>query len=283
LLKNVLAMTTRALVCLLMLSACGDAGGSAMPDANSPTDIPFGTTAIVVVVNPTINDANAKTGLPAPGNVVSGVTLTTDDNVSATTGADGIAVLAPVTAGTRTIAVSGAVAGGTFTVMVADKTLREVALATDTGSAQVMVNVDYKADQAFEVSPTMSSAEVNDILAVSDRVVFFKGGAYVGDLTFGGSRVTLFGEGVLGGNVSLQGNMTVTGSDSRIRGTHITGSLTIPASKVALSFSRVDGAVMSEGSDGMLLANALCGTETITGSGTIVVGNRGAAPITACP
>ncbi len=275
-------MTTRAVLCLSLLAACGDDGGGS-PDANNPTDVPFGTTAIVVVVNPTINDANAKAGIAAPGSVASGVTLTTDDNISATTGADGIAVLAPVTAGTRTITVSGSVNGGTFTVMVADKTLREVALATDDGRAQVMVNVDYKADQAFEVSPTMSNAEVNDVLAVSDRVVFFKGGNYVGDLTFAGSRVTLFGEGVLGGNVSLDGNMTVTGSDSRIRGAHITGSLTIPASKVGLSFSRVDGTVTSEGSDGMLLANALCGTEVVTGSGTIVVGNRGAAPITACP
>lgn len=275
-------MTSRTLLCLFILSACGDDGGGT-PDANSPTDVPFGTTAIVVVVNPTINDANAETGLPVPGDVVSGVTLTTDDNVSATTGADGIAVLAPVTAGTRTITVSGAVSGGTFTIMVADKTLREVALATDNGRADVMVNLDYKADQAFEVSPTMTNAEVNDVLAVSDRVVFFKGGTYSGDLTFGGSRVTLFGEGVLGGNVLLDGNVTVTGSDSRIRGAHITGSLTIPASKVGLSFSRVDGALTSEGSDGMLLANALCGSETVTGSGTVALGNRGAAPTTTCP
>ncbi len=277
-------MDSRAWLCFFILSACGDDGGSGTSDANSPTDVPFGTTALVVVVNPATNDANAEPGLPARGDVVSGVTLTTDDNVRATTGADGIAVLAPVTAGTRTITVSGAVTGGTFTVRVADKTLREIALATENGRAEVMVEVDYKADQAFEVSPTMSNAEVNAALATSDRVVFFRGGTYVGDLTFGGSRVTLFGEGVLGGKVSLQGNMTVTGSDSRIRGAHITGSLTIPASKVGLSFSRVDGAVASEGSDGMLLANALCGSsETVTGSGTVVVGNRGMAPITACP
>lgn len=282
--EGVDAMTSRTLLCSFLVAACGggdDDGGT--PDANDPTDVPFGTTAIVVVVNPTINDANAETGLPVPGAVVAGVTLTTDDNVSATTGVDGIAVLAPVAPGTRTITVSGAVSGGTFTVTVAGQTLREVALATDAGRAQVMVNVDYKADQAFEVSPTMSNAEVNQVLAVSDRVVFFRGGNYVGDLTFAGSRVTLFGEGVLGGRVTLEGNMTVSGSDSRIRGAYITGSLTIPASKVGLSFSRVDGAVASEGSDGMLLANALCGSETVTGSGTTVVGNRGVAPITACP
>jgi hypothetical protein len=167
--------------------------------------------------------------------------------------------------------------------MVADGTLREVALATDAGRAELMANVDYKADQAVEVTPGMTNAEVNSILAVSDRVVFFQGGTYTGDLDFSGSRVTLFGEGVLGGKVSLDGNVTVSGSDSRIRGATITGSLTIPASKVGLSFSRVDGDVTSEGSDGMLLVNALCGSETVSGSGTIVVGNRGMAPVDACP
>lgn len=276
-------MRPLALLCLSFLVGCGDDGAGSTADANSPTNVPFGTTGIVVVVNPAINAMNTKTGIAAPGSVVSGVKLTTDDNVTATTDANGIAVLAPVTAGTRTITVSGAVSGGTFTVTVADKTLREVALATDNGRAGVMVNVDYKADQAFEVSPTMTNAEVNSVLSVSDRVVFFKGGNYVGDLTFAGSRVTLFGEGAIGGNVTLEGNVTVTGSDSRIRGTHIIGALNIPASKVGLSFSRVDGAVTSEGSDGMLVANALCGNETVTGSGTIALGNRGAAPISSCP
>jgi hypothetical protein len=272
-------MPSRAFVCALVLSACGDGGTT--PDANSPTDVPFGTTAIVVVVNPVVNDANRFT-VPTPGSIKAGVTLRTDDNVTATTGPDGIAVLAPVTAGTRTITVSGAVNGGSFAVMVADRTLREVALATDQGRAEIMVNVDYKADQAFQLAPTMTNAEVNGVLAVSDRVVFVQGGHYTGDLDFSGSRVTLFGEGVLGGNVVLEGNITVTGSDSRIRGTAITGSLTMPASKVGLSFSRVDGPVMSQGSDGMLLANKLCGDEIVSGSGTIVVGNAGMAPTAAC-
>ena len=59
----------------------------------------------------------------------------------------GIATLPPVAAGTRTITVSGAVSGGTFTIAVSDGTLRGVALATGPGRADVMVNVDYKADQ----------------------------------------------------------------------------------------------------------------------------------------
>ena len=272
-------MDTRCVLALsLVLVGCSSDGG----EGTDPTDIPFGTTAILVVVNPTINDANVKQ-LPQPGDVLAGITLTSDDGVVATTDADGIAVLAPVTPGPRTVTVTGAVTGSSFSVMVADKTLREVAVAIETGRAEVMVNVDYKADQAFEVDSTMSTAQVNEILAVSDRVVFFKGGTYAGDLDFSGSRVTLFGEGVLGGGVLVDGNVTVSGSDSRIRGAHITGALAMPASKIGLSFSRVDGAVTSTGSDGMLLANSLCGSETFTGSGTIVLGNHGAAPLTACP
>jgi len=276
-------MRPRSLVCTLVLVACGGSGsGSVTPDAADPTDIAFGTTAIVVVVNPVINDANMKT-VPAPGAISSGITLTTDDNITATTGPSGIAVLAPVTPGTRTITVSGAVAGGSFTVTVADRTLREVALATEAGRAELMVNVDYKADQAIDVTPAMTNAEVNSALAVSDRVVFFHGGHYQGDLDFSGSRVTLFGEGVLGGKVFLDGNVSVTGSDSRIRGAQIAGNLTIPASKVGVTFSRVDGTMTYQASDGMMLANALCGAETISGSGTVVVGNAGAPPLATCP
>lgn len=83
-----------------------------------------------------------------------------------------------------------------------------------------------------------------------DRVVFIRCGTYVGNLDFSGSRVTLFGEGVLGGAVVLAGDVTVTGSDSA----YITGALTMRTSKVGLAFSRVDGAVSAEGSDGMLVA-----------------------------
>lgn len=272
----------KLLACLAVLAACGGPSAGVGPDAALPTNVPFGTTAIVVVVNPIVNDANTAQ-VPAPGMIRAGVTLTTDDNVTATTDASGIAVLAPVTPGTRTITVSGAVTGGTFSVMIADRTLREVALAADPGSAQVMVAVDYKADQAVMVDPTMTNAQVNTILQNSDQVVFFQGGHYQGDLDFAGSRVTLFGEGMLGGKVVLDGNITVSGSDSRIRGTEITGNLTSQASKIGLSFSRVDGTLTTTGSDTMVLANALCGPEMISGSGVTVLGNAGAAPSTTCP
>jgi len=273
-------MRQASLCSVMLLVACGgDDGGGGM--GIDPTQVMFGDTALVVVVNPVINEANKRT-VAAPGTVKDKITLESDDGIIDVTGPDGIAVLAPLTAGTRTITVSGGGLTGSFVVTMADKELREVALSAASG-VEIMVNLDYKTNAAFEVSPTMTASEVNTALQVSDRVVFFKGGTYTGDLDFSGSRVTLFGEGVLGGAVNIAGNVTISGSDSRIRGTHITGNLTIPASGTGLSFSRVDGAVSAQGSDTILLANALCGAETITGSGTLVVGNAGTAPTATCP
>jgi len=260
-----------------ILAACGGGGGGI-----DPTDVAFGDTAIVVVVNPAINDANDRS-VPQPGTARSGVELSSDDGISATSNGDGVAVLAPLTAGTRTIAVSGGGIDASFDVTIADGALLEVALAADGSRAEVMLSIDYRSDQVIELTPDMSNQAVNDALATSDRVVFFGGGTYTGDLDFSGSRVTLFGEGALGGQVTIDGNLTVSGSDSRIRGTRITGDLAIPASGVGISFSSVDGSAQSEGSDAYLLDNALCGGATITGSGSIVLGNAGIAPTTSCP
>jgi hypothetical protein len=266
----------------IFCAACGsDSNGT--PDAgNDPTEVRFGDTVLVVVLNPTVNDANSAT-VPTPGTARAGVTLTTDDDVTTTTDATGIAVLGPLTPGTRMVTLSGSGLSGSFSVTMADGELHEIALAADGAQAEIMVEIDYKSDEITELSPTMSNSAVNDALKISDTVVFFQGGTYEGDLDFSGSRVTLFGAGVLGGEVVLNGNVTVSGSDSRIRGTQITGNLTIPASGVGLSFSQVDGATQSEGSDATFLANALCGGVDLTGSGTIVLGNAGASPLTTCP
>jgi hypothetical protein len=241
----------------------------------------FGETALVVVVNPTINEMNRK-AMPAPGSTRQGIRLTSDDGVTAVTGADGIAVLAPISAGTRTITVIGPDVGGSFTVKMVAARLREVAIATQGTKTEPMVDLDYKADRTVEIAPGTSVADVNRALSVSDSVVFFRGGVYTGDIEFSGSRVTLFGEGALGGKVELRGNVTMTGSDSRIRGANITGNLAMPASGIGLSFSRVAGLISSTGSDATFLVNALCGSESISGSGTIAAGNTGAAPHPDC-
>lgn len=269
-------------VTAIFLAACGDDGDDAPDPNNNPTEVHFGDTVLVVVINPTVNDANSAS-IPTPGTARSGITLTTDDDVTTTTDATGIGVLGPLTPGARTVTLSGNGLSGAFSVMMTDGELREIALAAEGSQAQIMVEIDYKSDEITEVSPTMSNSAVNDALKVSDTVVFFEGGTYEGDLDFSGSRVTLFGASLLGGEVVVDGNVTMSGSDSRIRGTQITGDLTVPASGVGLSFSQVDGATTSEGSDATFLANALCGEVDLTGSDTIALGNAGAPPLTTCP
>lgn len=269
--------TLPALLVALVAACGGDDGGGV-----DPTEVRFGDTALVVVVNPAIDDGNRQQ-VPAPGSARAGITLRSDDGVSDTTGADGIAVLSPLTPGIRTVSLSGGGLEGSFTVTMAAGALREVALAAEGTRAELMLDLDYKSDRVVEITPAMASAEVNEALRPSDRVVFLAGGVYTGDLDFSGSRVTLFGEGALGGTVTLQGNVMMSGSDCRIRGARITGNLTIPASGTGLSFSRVDGTTTATGSDASLLANALCGPEMITGSGSLVVGNLGVGPMASCP
>lgn len=261
-----------------LVTGCGSGADTGI----DPTDVHFGDTALVLVVNPVINDLNLHEVSP-PGTVRDGVELTSDDGVTDTTDADGIAVLAPLTPGARTITVRGDGIDASFAISLTAGALREVALAADAGRAQLMVDVDYKTDMVVEVTPEMTNADVNAAIAVSDRVVFVRSGSYAGDLDFAGSRVTLFGEGALGGAVVVDGNVTISGSDSRIRGAHITGDLSIPASGTGVSFSRIDGALAAEGSDTTLLANAMCGSASVTGSGSIVLANAGVAPSASCP
>jgi hypothetical protein len=276
-------MKQASIMLVLALVACGGGDSdTATPDANDPLDVRFGDTALVIVVNPIVNDANDQ-AVATPGLARAGVTLTADDGVSATTDASGIAVLAPLTAGSRTVTVTGTDVGGTFNVLMAAGELRELAIASQGATSSIMLELDYKSDRVTEINPTMSTTEVNTALEVSDQVVFFASGTYTGDLDFSGSRVTLFGEGVRGGKVIIDGSIMMSGSDSRIRGTTITGNLTVPASGTGLTFSRVNGTTDATGSDATFLRNALCGPASITGSGSFVLDNAGTPPTATCP
>lgn len=257
----------------LAVFACGD-------DTTDPTDVPFGVTTFVVLVNPRVNDDNKAT-VPTPGTTQSGVSVSVANGPSGSTDVNGVVVLTEVEPGAKTIALGG---GGSVGVSIADQDLREVAVAVSGSTAQIMANILYAfGGNVVEISPSMTLTQVNAALAQSNSIVFFEAGTYTGDLTFSGSNVTLFGEGAQGGQVTLNGNVTVPGSDNRIRGARITGTLTVPGSDFGMSFTRVAGAFTLEGSNGTLLNNRFCGTVTIAGGGTTLLGNAGLAPITPVP
>ena len=258
----------------MAISACGS-------DATGPTAVPYGQTTFVILVNPVINDVN-EANMPAVGNVQSGVTVSVQGGPAGTTDANGVVVLTNLTPGAKTISLSGSGLSGQVSVTIADKDLHEVAVALTSNGAAVMADVRYPfGGNVVEVTPTMSVAQVNAALAQSTIIVFFRAGTYTGDLVFAGSNTTLFGEGPTGGQVILNGNVSVEGSSSRIRGARITGSLTAPGSEFGFSWGRVAGALDMDGSSSVFLNSAFCGTITIAGSGTTALGNAGMAPIPA--
>lgn len=274
---------------LLSLSALLAAGAGACgdddPNIIDPADLRFGITTLVVVVNPPLNDGN-RVVLPVPGALRGGLTVADSNGPAATTDDSGVAVLAPMPSGIRTILVSGGGAGGidgSFDVTIGPGALREVGVAADGPRVELMTSVEHAPDRIMELSPAASADKLTAALGVSDRVVFLTAGVYTSDLDLATSRVTLFGQGALGGQVTIQGNVRLSAADTRLRGVHVTGTLTVPANSTAVSFSRVDGSTKVSGTDPIILANELCGGAAITGPGAFALGNRGVAPTTACP
>ncbi|MGH7547619.1 MAG: hypothetical protein ACREMM_05545 [Gemmatimonadales bacterium] len=241
----------------------------------------IGQTTFVVLVNPTVNDANQVT-VPAPGSARSGVTVSVTGGPSATTDATAVAVLADVMAGNRTISLSGQGASGQLTATINQGDLREIAVASGGSGSSEMANVNYAiGGQITTITSGMTVQQVNAELAKSNIIVFVRSGTLTGDLTFSGSNVTLFGEGPTGGSVTLNGNVSVSGSMNRMRGVRVTGNMTVPGSNFGMSFSRVNGSFTMAGSNGVLLSNAFCASATVSGSGARLIGNAGLAPIAA--
>lgn len=265
---------------LLLLAAGCDDGGAVVP--TTPTEVMLGETTFVVVVNPPINDVN-DVALPAPGPVRADVLVTDlDADVGGPTGEEGVVVLPLPDGGARTLEVLGDGIDGQVEQNIAAQDLVEVALAADGDAITPMTRLVYLfGREVVELTPEMGIDAVNDALAQSDRIVLLGGGTYEGDLVFAGSRVALFGAGPTGGEVTVDGNVTVSGSDNRIRGVHVTGDLDVPGSDFGVSFSRVDGSTLVGGSGGVLLQNAFCGSVEIAGSETTALGNAGLAPIPA--
>jgi hypothetical protein len=259
----------------LLSSACGDSGIS-----GPGTEVTLGETTFVVLVNPTINAANGVT-LPAPGSARSGVDVSWDA-AAGRTDAEGVAVLGGVPSGTRPLSLTGGGLAGSVSASIAERDLREVAVALTNVGAAIMANVHYAfGGEVVDITPTTPLAEVNAHLARSNVIVLMSGGTYRGDLRFTGSSVTLFGAGVRGGEVTIDGSVTIQGSNNRVRGARVTGNLDVSGSGAGISFSRVSGAFSLSGSGAVLLNNVFCGQVSVAGSNPTLLGNAGLAPIPA--
>ena len=267
-----------AFVVSLSLPLALGCGGSGDGDID-PTEVEFGETTFLFVVNPTINDVNDRS-TPAPGAPRGGVWIEADDGVGGETDDLGLTVLPDVEPGARQLSLDGSGAAADIDLDIDEGDLREVAIAFEDGRAEIMsLAVFALGGTIVEVTPETPHAEVESALGDSDTIVFFEDGYYEGDLDFSGSGVTLFGAGTRGGEVTLDGNITVGGSDNRIRGAIITGDLEISGSNGSMSFSLVEGRTEVSGSDSILLFNDFCGEVDIGGSNTIALDNTGLEPL----
>jgi len=267
-----MASARRAILIPLMVLGCrDDLGPITGPDA-----IPLGQTAFVVLVNPTVNNSN-KAMVPEPGAFRSGVAVAVVGGPTQTTDRYGIAALTPVSAGSKTLTTPG---GGQIAATIDDKDVRDLFIAWSGASAALMVEVSYRfGGTVIEATPSMSVQQINTELAKDSLVVYLRRGTYVGDLNFAGNGVTVYGEGAAGGQVSLNGNVNVTGSNNRLRGVRVGGNVAINGSGFSMAYGRVDGTTQALGPDARLLRNALCGTVTVTGANLMLLDNAGPAPI----
>ena len=263
------------LVLLVGLSACG--GDS--PTTPSPLDVNLGDTMVILVVNPPENDIDTAPG-GSPGAQQSGVSVILDGTPVGTTDVDGRLILGPLSVGNHVIGLSGSEGTGEVNVTLAEGDLVELAVALTAGGASTLLELRYPfLGTVYEFSPTDDPSVINDALAQSDAIILLGGGTYAMDLSFTGSHVTLFGAGVEGGMVTVTGNVTVEGSDNRIRGIDLTGELTMPGSTCSVVFSRSMGSCSVAGSAPILLQNRICGSLSIGGSNAVVLGNWGTAPL----
>ena len=86
--------------CLVAALACGGNTGT------DPTEVTFGETTFVVLVNPIVNEDNQE-AVPTPGTTQSGVNVSVTGGPSGSTDANGVVVLSAVEPGTKTLSVSG--------------------------------------------------------------------------------------------------------------------------------------------------------------------------------
>lgn len=259
---------------LVLLAGCG--GDDAV---TNPTEVTLGETTFVFLLNPVVNDVNQKV-VPPPGDAKSGVDVMVLDGPSASTDGGGVGVLAPVDEGTRSVSFNDGSNNGNLSLDITAQDLLEVAVALGPGGAAEMANVEYAfGGSVVTITPDMSIEDVNDALSQSNSIVLVEGGVFTGNVEFSGSNVTLFGEGPKGGNVTIDGNAVVSGSQNRLRGVRITGDLSVPGSNAGISFSSVVGALTVDGSDARLLANEFCGGSTIIGGGLLALGNAGMDPV----
>jgi hypothetical protein len=261
-----------AFTAALLGAACGSSG----PDP----DLPFGDTAIVVVVNPPENAGNTAAPPAFAGTAFADVRVEADPGGSTRTDATGLAVLADVDVGPTDVVFDR---GPHVTIdILGAGDVYDAAVAYDGGDqAGFYPGFPIRYGVGGDIIVIGTDADATDALATDGTVVFFEDGLHVGDLLIQGENVILFGEGFSERSVVVDGSVEVRGGNVRIRGVTITGDLTVLGNNFGMSFSVVEGTTQLQGQAIAFLRNVFCGGANVPSSNAALFDNEGLAPIPA--
>jgi hypothetical protein len=290
------ASPTRVLVSALVLSLCNGCKDDPPPDGtaetggdDAPADLPAGSTAIVVIVNPVVNDGH-QTGVPSV------LTEVRDEvDVDAEPGGDGITDLTGLT-------VVEAEPGPTVLrfgpddddqaelglSVVADGDVYDAPVAWDGVAAEGFDGTPIRyavgnASGAIFLDPETPLLQIEDELAEDEAVVVLRPGVYVGDLTIRGRDVLLFGEGFSEAAVTIDGSIQASGEAVRLRGLSVEGDVVAEGNNFGMSFMVVRGETRITGNGGAFLRNVFCGDVVIPSGSATLLDNYGLAPLADVP
>jgi hypothetical protein len=265
-------LTATALASAIQLG-CG--GG---PAANP--DQPFGETAIVVVLNPRVNDGNTASPPASVGAARSGVVVDAEPGGQTTTDATGLGVITGLTTGNIRLLLPG---GSSVPINIAASgDVYDIAVGYNGTVAPVFPNFPIRYEvggQIVRFDTTASPMDVRAALSTRDNIVFFRNGTYSGDVTIEGDNVIFFGEGFTERRVIINGSLVVRGTGVRIRGFTITGDVTVNGNNFGMSFSVVRGRTDIRGNGVAFLRNAFCGSVSVPSSNAALLDNKGMAPL----
>jgi hypothetical protein len=251
--------------------------------SNQNPDVIPGSTVVVAILNPVVNDAH-NTGVPASlGDERNGILVEAEPGESDIS-EDGIAVV-DVPPGAISLAMGPASLSHT---VVARGDIYDAPIALDGSDAAFFdaTPIRYAVGKdlgGFFFTPDSLLTDIEARLGEDDRVVVLGPGTYKGDLTITGKGVLLFGEGWAERSVIFDGSITANGEAVRLRGLTITGNLDSKGNNFGISFSVVKGETSITGNAGAYVRNVFCGTTTVPSSNATLLDNYGIEPITTLP
>lgn len=229
-------------------------------------------TSIVLIVNPDIN-AGSSTDVE-PGGQRGGVRVEVADTPIATqTDESGLALLIDVPTGEVELLFES----GSVTVDIQrERELYDVVVAVrPDGVEHVLPPVRYP------IAGDVVIAEPGDDLAEAagedDAIVLLRPGTYPGDVELRSAGVLLYGawDPSDGASSVIEGDVTVLGGNTRMRGVHVDGTLTTSANGFSAGFNRLGSAAITGNSVSLIRNFFEQGSATVPSSNAVLVDNTG--------